>query len=191
MIDPDDERTAVSRRRASQAPAPPGIDPDDPTTVSARTGGSSEPDLVTQAAATEPEPEPVGPRRKGPAAPRDDTYTAVPAPRADSSRDAHARRADEGGGPPPSPTGEVPATSGRAARPPELDPAPYRARPVPAASAPRSEPPRHAPQAYVDTAATETASRHRGRRRAIAVGVAASVLVILAAVALIVLLATG
>ncbi|KJL40761.1 MULTISPECIES: hypothetical protein [Microbacterium] len=193
MIDPDDERTAFSRRKAA-APAPDdhdavderthpsqrfsvGADAVDDTVVSARSAVASDSEVPTQAAT---ESAPAGPRRTG--------QPPTPEP-ADAS--VGVRRAASGSRLDPEPAGETAAVRGRVAAAPAPAADAYRARAVPPATAVRAEPARRTPQEHVDTAAVEAIRGRRRRRRMIAVAAAASVLVIVVALALVVLLTTG
>jgi len=201
VIDPDDERTAVSRRAAPasepdvdertlparrsrtaavDADAPAGL-PDDATAVSSRSGVPSDSEVPTQAATESGQ---VGPRRT-PQPAGDESGDSDSVDLAGSrSREAAVPKAPAGTQRPSSPSTRVAAAPDTAA-------AAYRARPVPQAAATRAEDARRAPQTYVDTAAVE-AGRRRHRRRRVLVGVvAASVVFIAAALALAVLLTIG
>ncbi|MBW9111028.1 hypothetical protein [Microbacterium ureisolvens] len=192
MIDPDDERTALSRRN-DPAPAPEHDDaPDDrtlpsrraqvqadaadATVISARWVVPSESEVPTQAAT---ESAPAGPRRTAhPPAP--EPVDASAAPRRAPSPSLAAE-----------PAAQASPARGRVAARPTSASASYRARAVPPVTAVRAEPARRAPQHHVDTAAADAVRRRRRRRRTIAVVAAASILVIAAALALIALLTTG
>lgn len=197
MIDPDDERTALSRRAvpADEAPdertlparrrragtdaAPPADVDVDVTVVSARSLIPPDSELTTQAATTSAA---VGPRRRGHGAADIDELTATVVRKSTGAADAPASPAAAAG---------TPAPRARVASAPRADATAYRARPVPPTVAARAEPARSAPQAYVDTAAAEAAGRRRRRRRAIVTAVAASVLVVVVAVSLAALLTAG
>jgi hypothetical protein len=195
VIDPDDERTGLSRRAvrepADEAPdertlparrrrtgaTDAALPADaDVTVVSARSLIPPNSELTTQAATTSA---PVGPRRSGhPEADIDELTATV------------RRRESAAPAAPATPAG-TPAPRARVASAPRADASPYRARSVAPTTAARAEPARHAPQAYVDTAAAEAAGRRRRRRRAIVAAVAASVLIIVVAVSLAALLTAG
>lgn len=192
MIDPDDERTALSRRRS---PVPPV---DDVTEL--RTGGRIPatgvgPGSPTSEPAPDTAPAPSeaaqGPRRRGPAAPADEEATITrrrSRGRTETATQPVHRPAAAPGA--PAVGGEVPLAAGRVARAPE-QPAPYRARaPQPARSA-RQQPPPREPQAFVDTAAADARELRRRRRRGVLLVVAASVTALLAVTALAVLLTIG
>ncbi|MFE5407351.1 hypothetical protein [Microbacterium sp. NPDC056569] len=185
MIDPDDERTALSRRRTpepEQDDAPDDrtlpsrrssgrLGEHDDTVVSARSSVPSDSEVPTQAAT---EPAPPGPRRTAhPPAPDD------VAARSDGGRAASVRPVDAALAAEP---------AGRRAAVPGSGTASYRARPVPPAVVSRAGTARRGPQDYVDTAAADAAHRRRRRRRAVTVVAAASVLIVVAALALTVLL---
>jgi hypothetical protein len=197
VIDPDDERTALSRRAvpelAAEAPdertlparrrrartdaaTPADVDV---TVVSARSLIPPDSELTTQAATTSAA---VGPRRRGHGAADVDELTATVVRKSTGAADAPASPAAAAG---------TPAPRARVASAPQTDASPYRARPVPPTMAARVEPARSAPQAYVDTAAAEAVGRRRRRRRAIVTAVAASVLVVVVAVSLAALLTAG
>ncbi|MDQ7878270.1 hypothetical protein Q9R08_09830 [Microbacterium sp. QXD-8] len=200
MIDPDDERTALSRRavpkpaddvpddrtlpaRRRRAGTPDAATPADGdldvTAVSARSLIPPDSDLTTQAATMSA---PAGPRRSGHGAADIDELTATV-----------LRRPTGAAGAPASPTAPAgtPEPRARVASAPRADATSYRARPIPPTMATRAEPARSAPQAYVDTAAAQAAGRRRRRRRVIVAAVAASVLVVVVAVSLAALLTAG
>ncbi|WP_341994227.1 hypothetical protein MRBLWH7_002105 [Microbacterium sp. LWH7-1.2] len=193
MIDPDDERTALSLRRG-QASTPEREDPlddrtlpsrrasaeadaADDTVISAGSAVPSDSGLATQAAT---ESAPAGPRR-----------TAHPPAREPRDAPAASRRTPSPAPLTPEPAARTSAALGRVASSPTSAVAAYRARDVPPVTAVRAEPARRAPQDHVDTAAADQARRRRRRRQTIAVVSAASVLVIVAVVALVALLTTG
>lgn len=217
MIDPDDERTALSRRAAEVSPddertvlsrrTSPGIDPspddepDDRTLPGRRARGGTT-DAAVRGASEAP--------RRSTALPPDVDVTALSARSAappDSELATQAatvsgpigpRRSapagtDDSGDRAADPSARVDGSSprGRVASAPRADAAVYRARPVPSVTAARAEPAPRAPQAYVDTAAAEAGRRRRRRRRAIVAVVAASVLVVVIAVSLVALLTVG
>ena len=201
MIDPDDERTALSRRATAAAGASADDAPDDRTLPGRRARAGT-----TDAGA--PAPSVPAPRRST-ALPPDADITAVSSRSAGPQASELTTQAATASGPAgprrsaPADVGEAddrpagPARTGasswqgRVASPPQVDEVAYRARPVPVARATRAEPGPRAPQAYVDTAAAEAGGRRRRRRRAIVVLAAASVLVAVVAVSLVVLLTVG
>jgi hypothetical protein len=201
MIDPDDERTALSQRASAAVGTSADDAPDDRTLPSRRARART-----TDAGA--PAPSDAAPRRST-AIPPDVDITAVSSrsagPQA-SELTTQAATASGAFGPrrsAPADAGEAddrpagPARTGasswrgRVSSPPQVDGAVYRARPLPAANTTRAEPGPRAPQAYIDTAAAEAALRRRRRRRAIVVVGAASVLAVVVAVSLVVLLTVG
>ncbi|MFB7884695.1 hypothetical protein [Microbacterium sp. NPDC056057] len=193
MIDPDEERTAFSRRKTAAAPpddhdafdertlpsrrSSTEIDAVDDTVIAGRSAVASDSEIPTQAAT---ESAPAGPRR-----------TAHPPAPEPGDASAAARRAASPSPVAPEPAGETSAAPGRVAAPPASAADAYRARAVPAVTAVRAEPVRRTPQDHVDTAAAQATRRRRRRRRMIVVVAAASVLVIVVALALVVLLTTG
>jgi hypothetical protein len=200
VIDPDDERTALSQR-ATAAAGPSADDAPDDRTLPRRRARAR----TTDAGAPAPSD---AARRRSTALPADVDITAVSSrsagPQASelttqaatASGPVGPRRsapADAGADDRPAGPARTGASSwhGRVSSPPQVDGAVYRARPLPAANATRAEPGPRAPQAYIDTAAAEAALRRRRRRRAIVVVAAASVLAAVVAVSLVVLLTVG
>ena len=202
MIDPDDERTALSRR-ATAAAGPSDDAPEDRTLpgrrARARTSDAGAParsDAAPRRSTALPadvDITAVSSRSAGPPTSELTTQAAtasgpVGPRRSAADADAGAGAADRPAGPARTGASSWP---GRVSSPPQVDGAVYRARPMPAARATRAEPGPRAPQAYIDTAAAEAARRRRGRRRAIVVVAAASVLAVVVAVSLVVLLTVG
>lgn len=195
MIDPDDERTTVSRRndparRKGAAPAPVDDELDDRTQPSRRSSvgaDAGDPGSARWAVPSDSEVATQAATESAPAGPRRTAHPPAPEP---PRTPAGARHAASPAPPTPEPATPSPATPGRVAAPPASAAAAYRARPIPPVTAVRAEPVHRAPQDHVDTAAADATRRSRRRRRTIAVAVAASVLVIVAALALVALLTT-
>jgi hypothetical protein len=200
VIDPDDERTALSRR-ATAAAGPSDDAPEDRTLpgrrARARTtdaGAPARSDAAPRRSTALPadvDITAVSSRSAGPPTSELTTQAATasgPVGARRSAADAGAGAADRPAGPARTGASSWP---GRVSSPPQVDGAVYRARPMPAARATRAEPGPRTPQAYIDTAAAEAARRRRRRRRAIVVVAAASVLAVVVAVSLVVLLTVG
>ncbi|MFE4727170.1 hypothetical protein [Microbacterium sp. NPDC056736] len=194
MIDPDDERTAWSRRRG---PAEPVDDVTVPRDGARGAASAATADAVAPAAA-EPGEQPTasdappGPRRRGPAEPLDEsTSTRLRSRgRIDAATTQTEHRGAGAAAPPQEVGGDVPAVGGRVAHGPSTAEA-YRARALPAIPPRKREPQPRSPQAFVDTAGAAARERRRRRRRAVVLVAAASVCALLAVTALVALLTIG
>ena len=190
MIDPDDERTAWSRRREPAEPV------DDVTVSRAGAASAGTADAVAPVAEAGEQPTasdaPPGPRRRGPAEPLDEsTSTRLRSRgRIDAATTQTEHREADAAAPPEEVGRDAPTIAGRVARGPAAAET-YRARAVPPIPPRTREPQPRSPQAFVDTAAAAARERRRRRRRAVLLVAAASVCALLAVTALVALLTIG
>ncbi|MEZ3159093.1 hypothetical protein AB1K54_00960 [Microbacterium sp. BWT-B31] len=183
MIDPDDERTTLSRRAPSASDSvtlpmsPPGTADASPG-ASGRVGPASPlPDERTVVVSRSGVPS--------------DTEQTIPSAKRPARRPG-SEPAGSVGAEDAAPDRAAPAASNRVAQTPSGGVvASYPPRQAPPATAVRAGVEPHAPQPAVDTAAARAAARRRGRRRALVAAVAAAALVIIAVVVLVALMNAG